>query len=211
MVLRNIDFKRFLKSSHIAGQTDSAHDFTHILRVVQNATLILKTEEADNDIVIAAAWLHDCVILPKNHPHRKNASSLAADKAKRFLNRKSFPKGKIEQVAHAIEAHSYSAKIPTKTIEARIVQDADRLDAIGAIGIARCFTVGGALNRSLYHPDDPFCTKRDPDDAQWNVDHFYEKLLKLPQAMNTQSAKKEALRRCEFMQTYLDRLKEEIE
>lgn len=122
-----------------------------------------------------------------------------------------FPEGKTEQVAHAIEAHSFSAGIKPQTIEAKIVQDADRLDALGAIGIARCFLVGGSLNRTLYHPSDPFCSEREPDDSLWTVDHFYEKLLKLSNTMNTASAKKEAGRRAEFMKVYLERLKEEID
>jgi len=66
------------------------------------------------------------------------------------------------------------------------------------------------LNRDLYHPDDPFCAERDPDDTKWNIDHFYEKLLKLPHTMNTDSAKKEALRRADFMNVYLNRLRQEI-
>lgn len=211
MSLNDIDFRNFLKSSATAGQTDSAHDLAHIQRVVKNAELILKTEEADIETVTAAAWLHDCVILPKNHPDRKKASLLAAEKATWFLKHTSFPESKIEQVAHAIEAHSFSAGVPAKTTEAKIVQDADRLDALGAIGIARCFLVGGSLNRALYHPDDPFCLQREPDDTEWNVDHFYEKLLKLPRTMNTLSAKIEALRRADFMKAFLDRLREEIE
>jgi len=210
MSLTPIDFKRFLTSPGIAHQTDSAHGLAHIQRVVKNAELILKTEEADSEIVITAAWLHDCVILPKNHPDRKKASFLAAEKASRFLKSTSFPDIKIKEVVHAIEAHSFSAGIPAQTKEACIVQDADRLDALGAIGIARCFLVGGSLNRALYNPIDPFCIERDPDDTKWNIDHFYEKLLKLPQIMHTQSARKEALRRADFMKGYLERLKEEI-
>jgi len=211
MSFRPIDFKRFLTSPETAGQMDNAHDLAHIKRVVKNAELILKTEKADTEIVITAAWLHDCLILPKNHPDRKKASILAAVKASRFLKSTSFPDIKIKDVAHAIEAHSYSAGIQAQTKEACIVQDADRLDALGAIGIARCFLIGGSMNRALYNPTDPFCTERDPDDTKWNIDHFYEKLLKLPQTMNTQSAKKEALRRADFMKGYLERLREEIE
>ncbi|HMB97689.1 MAG TPA: HD domain-containing protein, partial [Balneolaceae bacterium] len=98
MSLNDIDFRNFLKSSATAGQTDSAHDLAHIQRVVKNAELILKTEEADPETVIAAAWLHDCVTLPKNHPDRKKASFLAAEKASRFLKSTSFPDIKIKEV-----------------------------------------------------------------------------------------------------------------
>ena len=211
MKLSKADFLNFLKTPEISGSADSAHDIAHIKRVVKNAKHLLQTEDADKEVVTAAAWLHDCVTLQKNHPDRKKASILAAEKASIFLKHHPFPEHKIVQVAHAIEAHSFSAGIPAQTIEAEIVQDADRLDALGAIGIARCFLVGGSLNRALYNPDDPFCFERKPEDSKWTIDHFYEKLLKLPDTMNTVSAKKEALRRAEYMKRYLERLREEIE
>lgn len=211
MKLTRADFLDFLNETDGTDATDSAHDIAHIRRVVKNAELLLRSEEADDEIVITAAWLHDCVSLPKNHPDRKKASSLAAEKASLFLNRNSLSVEKIEQVAHAIEAHSYSAGIPAQTIEAKIVQDADRLDALGAIGIARCFLVGGSLNRSLYHPFDPFCSEREPDDSEWTVDHFYKKLLVLPEIMNTPTAREEAASRANFMMMYLDRLGKEID
>jgi uncharacterized protein len=189
---------------------DSAHDLDHIERVVANAKTILKGETADPDIVISAAWLHDCVVLPKNHPDRKQASKMAAKKASDFLTAAGFPKSKIEAVSHAIESHSFSARIKPQSIEAKIVQDADRLDALGAVGIARCFLVGGQLGRPLYNPDDPFCESRNPDDLKWTIDHFYTKLFRLPETMNTENARKEALKRVEFMKNYLEQLKAEI-
>jgi len=210
MKLTKADFLDFLNENDGTVSTDSAHDIAHIRRVVKNAELLLRGEEADEEIVITAAWLHDCVSLPKNHPERKKASSFAAEKASRFLKRNSLPVEKIDHVSHAIEAHSYSAGVPAQTIEAKIVQDADRLDALGAIGIARCFLVGGSLNRSLYHPFDPFCSEREPDDSVWTIDHFYKKLLLLPETMNTPSAREEAASRANFMMMYLDRLGKEI-
>jgi uncharacterized protein len=193
------------KSSH-----DNAHDLAHIRRVVANAEKILLYESGDREVVSAAAWLHDCVVLPKNHPNRKQASKMAAQKAAALLESAGFPNSKIEAVSHAIEAHSFSAGIKPKSIEAKIVQDADRLDALGAIGIARCFAVGGQLNRPLYDPDDPFCESRKPDDLRWTIDHFYAKLFKLPETMNTESAKQEAQKRVLFMERYLESLSHEI-
>lgn len=192
-------------------ESDSAHDIQHILRVVRNAKKIIKGESADSAIVITAAWLHDCVVLPKDHPDRKKASTLAAQKAGEFLTGIEFPSGKIEGVKHAVEAHSFSAGISPKTMEAKIVQDADRLDAIGAIGIARCLMVGGKLNRPLYDPKDPLSENRKPNDSKWTIDHFYEKLFKLPNTMHTETAKMEAKRRALFMKQYLQELKTEIE
>lgn len=201
--------KEFIKKE-LQKESDSAHDVTHIRRVVKNAKQILEQEPADSEIVIAAAWLHDCVILPKDHPERKKASTLAGEKAAELLSVIEFPSGKIERVKHAVEAHSFSAGIFPKTAEAKIVQDADRLDAIGAIGIARCLMIGGKMDRPLYEPKDPLAENREPDDSIWTIDHFYEKLFKLPDMMHTNSAKKEAKRRVEFMERYLEELKRDI-
>ena len=189
---------------------DSAHDLAHTERVVRNARSILEYEDGDPMVVIPAAWLHDCVVLPKDHPERKRASTLAARKASDFLEGLDYPQSKILETAHAIEAHSFSAGIPAETLEAKIVQDADRLDSLGAIGVARTLIVGGKLDRPLYHPEDPFCTERSPEDDIWTIDHFYEKLFKLPDMMHTDEAKKIARRRVAFMKGYLSELKEEI-
>ncbi|TVR31138.1 MAG: HD domain-containing protein [Balneolaceae bacterium] len=197
----------FLKS---LPATDSAHDLAHIRRVVANAKRIVANEDADVITVIAASWLHDCVTLPKNHPERAMASKLAARKAVDFLKTLDFPADKLTAVGHAIEAHSFSAGIQPETTEAKIVQDADRLDALGAIGIARCFAVGGIIDRPLYNPEDPFCEKRLPDDRKWTIDHFYTKLFNLAESMNTEAAKKEAHDRTNYMRAFINQLQQEI-
>jgi uncharacterized protein len=202
-------FKKFLidECNHYH---DGAHDLAHIQRVVASSKKLADIEDANPKIIIPAAWLHDCVILPKNHPDRIDASQLAADKAIGFLRSAGFHDSLLGPIHHAITSHSYSAGIQPESIEAKIVQDADRLDAIGAIGIARCLTVGGAIGRALYHPDDPFCDNRDPDDQLWTIDHFFQKLFKLPGSMNTDSAKKEAYKRITVMEDFLESLKGEI-
>jgi len=100
-------------------------------------------------------------------------------------------------------------KIP-KTLEGQILQDADRLDALGAIGIARVFATGGSLKRPFYNIDDPFCKRRIPDDKIWTVDHFFQKLLKLESLMNTKSGKAEAKKRTRILKEFLNQLKQEI-
>ncbi len=90
------------------------------------------------------------------------------------------------------------------------MQDADRLDALGAIGVARCIAVGAALGRPIYLAQDPFCTAREPDDAGASIDHFYTKLLKLAGTMQTAAGRREAERRSEFMRSFLDQLRSEI-
>jgi uncharacterized protein len=190
---------------------DPAHDISHVKRVVQNTLRLTRAENGNAAVTIPAAWLHDCVSVAKNSPLRRQASSLAAQKAMDFLESVKYPEDLLAPIYHAIEAHSFSANIVTKTLEARIVQDADRLDAVGAIGIARCFLTGGSIGTPLYDPSDPFAKTREADDRRYTLDHFYCKLLGLADTMKTEAGKVEATRRSEFMQAYLLQLDSEIE
>ena len=198
--------------AYIAGTAaaDAAHDLHHTRRVVRNAIQLTGDEGADPEITLAAAWLHDCVAVAKDSPGRASGSRLAAEAATAFLAEMGYPEAKLPEVFHAIEAHSFSAGIPPRTAEARVVQDADRLDSLGAIGIARCLLVGGHLGRPLLATDDPFCVERKPDDGRYTIDHFYAKLLKLPATMQTAAGRAEAKRRADYMRGYLDRLRVEI-
>ena len=190
-----------------------AHDFQHILRVYKNAEMISKQEgSVDLDIVLAAALLHDLVVYPKGSRKTINSADDSAEIAKKILlEYKNYPREKIEKVADAIRTHSYSKKLAPSTLEGKILQDADRLDAIGAIGIARTFSVGGSENRSLYNPTDPFCeSKRQLDDTQWTLDHIKKKLMILKNSMHTKTAKKIAEERTEFMELFVNQLRKEI-
>nr|WP_086937473.1 HD domain-containing protein [Thaumasiovibrio occultus] len=189
---------------------DAAHQLDHILRVVNVADKLARQENADLIVVRAAAWLHDCVALPKDHPKRHLGSTLAADKAVAFLAGLGFSATQLDAIHHAIVAHSFSANVTPTTLEAKIVQDADRLDALGAIGIARCLQVGTALKRDLYSLVDPLCETRTPDDSHFTIDHFFTKLFKLPDTMNTLAGRKEAHQRATFMQQFLNQLGDEI-
>lgn len=192
------------------GHADAAHDINHILRVVKVAKQIAQEERAEIGVVVPAAWLHDCVSLAKNHPDRAKASTLAGDKAIAFLESIGYPKVFWDAIHHAISAHSYSAHISPTTLEAKVVQDSDRLDALGAIGVARCMQVSGALNRSLYSTDDPFCISRPVDDTQFSIDHFYNKLFTIVETLNTPSARIEGRKREVFMRAFLTQLQQEI-
>jgi len=200
-------FRAFLEQQN---QADVAHDLSHILRVVKTAKKIALEEQADLGVVIPAAWLHDCVSLPKNHPERHLASKMAGDKAVAFLATIAYPSEYYSAIHHAISSHSFSANILPASLEAKIVQDADRLDALGAIGIARCMQVSGALNRPLYSLDDPFCKERKPDDANYSIDHFYKKLYLISDSLHTPSAKREGKEREGVMREFLDQLAKEI-
>ena len=201
-------FARFLQQQ---SESDAAHDDAHIERVVANARFLAAAEKARLEVIIPAAWLHDCVTVPKNTAKRSLASRLAAERAGQFLQESAYPAEYIPAIVHAISAHSFSARVEPETLEARVVQDADRLDAIGAIGIARCFVVGGSLGTRLYDPIEPFPESRPADDRANVIDHFYVKLLTLAGTMKTNAGREEALRRTTFMEQYLDQLRQEIQ
>jgi uncharacterized protein len=189
---------------------DSGHGLDHVRRVVFNAIGLANAEKANISVVLPAAWLHDCVFVPKNSPQRSQASRLAADAAAIFLQSIDYPSAWIDAVYHCIQSHSFSANIPCETLEAKVVQDADRLEALGAIGLARCFMTGGAMRQRMLHPDDPFPVSRTPRDDEQSIDHFYAKLLGLHSTMQTDAGCKEARRRSTFLIAFLRQLASEI-
>ena len=189
---------------------DPAHDISHVRRVVQNTIGLTEVANGNAAVTLPAAWLHDCVTVAKDSPLRKQASKLAADEAVRFLESVDYPAELLPAIHHAIEAHSFSANIETDTLEARIVQDADRLEAIGAIGIARCFLTGGSMGTPLYDQADPFAENRTLNDRSYTLDHFYCKLMGLQDTMKTEAGRAEAIRRTDYMKEFLDKLGAEI-
>lgn len=190
---------------------DGAHDMEHVRRVVASARRLAELEAARLEVVLPAAWLHDCFSLPKNSPRRAEASTEAARLASDFLTAGGYPDEWIPAIRHAIEAHSFSAGIKPRTAEAKVVRDADRLDAIGAIGIGRCFQVGADLGLAIYHPREPLPLTREPDDSRFVIDHFYVKLLRLVDDMHTAAGRVEAQRRTGFMKAFLQQLESEIQ
>ena len=191
-------------------KNDSAHDFEHIMRVYKNAQKICKQEKANEKLVLSAALLHDIVSYPKSDKRSKMSSIESAKKSKQILQNYDFSTEEITIISDAIRDHSFSQNKTPQTLEGKILQDADRLDALGAIGIARVFATGGSLKRPFYNIDDPFCKSRKPDDKIWTVDHFFQKLLTLESLMNTKSGKLEAKKRTKILKDYLKQLKQEL-
>jgi len=189
---------------------DPAHDFSHILRVSRNARIIGLQEGADMQVLMLASLLHDVGPDKKAELAGDDCVSHSRKAVQEFLERIGLDVERSQKVIYAVEVHRYSRGIVPVTLEARILQDADRLDAMGAIGIARVFLTGGFLGRELYHPQDPFCKNREPDDGQWNLDHFYKKLLRLESGMHTESARGLAAKRTAVLKKYLSDLQEEI-
>ena len=206
-----MDIIDFIKNEVIKIlDNDPAHDFDHVMRVYNNAQKIIKKEKVNPKLVLSAVLLHDIVSYPKSSKRSKFSSIDSAKKSKIILKKHGFSKEEITIISNAIAEHSFTQNKVPQTLEGKILQDADRLDALGAIGIARVFATSGSLNRPFYNIDDPFCIKRNPDDDLWAVDHFFNKLLKLESMMNTKSGKIEAKKRTKVLKEFLKQLKDEI-
>jgi uncharacterized protein len=199
--------------AHWGNTQDSAHDLAHIRRVWANCQHIAKGEAApaDMELLQAAAHFHDLVNLPKDAPNRAEASRLSAGAAAPLALQCGLPPEKLPALKHTITAHSFCAKVTPETIEAKILQDADRLDALGAIGLARMLMVSGALNRPLYDPADPLAQNRAPDDTAFALDHFQTKLFTLADTMQTATARQIAKERTDYLRAFLARLTGEID
>jgi uncharacterized protein len=198
------------KAEELYPPSDPSHDFLHIRRVVRMACALAAEEAADMSVVLPAAYFHDFVNVPKDDPRRKQASRLSAEAAAEYLLSIGYPAAYIDGIRHAIAAHSFSAGIAPETLEAKVVQDADRLDALGAIGIARCFSTAALMQRPYYCAADPWAESREPNDKDFSLDHFEAKLFRLGETMHTKAARAEAERRINFMRAYLSQLKKEL-
>ncbi|MFL6511667.1 MAG: HD domain-containing protein [Nitrososphaera sp.] len=194
----------------LEGQ-DPAHDFQHVMRVYKNAKLIGTQEGAIMRILLPAVLLHDIVVYPKGSDNSVMSPDDSADLAEKILQRLRYSQHEINGISYCIRAHSFSKRLIPASLEGRILQDADRLDALGAIGIARTFSVGGSEKRTFYNAGDPFCRSgRKPDDKQWTLDHFHTKLLQLKDLMHTRTAKRIAQQRTRFMMLFIRQLQKEI-
>jgi uncharacterized protein len=161
-------------------------------------------------LTIAVALLHELFNYPKDHPESSRSGEVSAEHAAQVMLAEGCDPSFVERVAYAIRVHPFLRGIVPETLEGKVLQDADRLDSIGALGIARCFASCAEMQRPFFDPDDPFCRHRKPDDKRWGVDHFYRKLLHIPEVLHTAAARKIAEGRVAFMQTYLDQLEREV-
>ncbi|HAS0833153.1 MULTISPECIES: phosphohydrolase [Enterobacter] len=204
-------FERWLGENHTTD--DTAHDISHFRRVWMTAQKIMANQAVEPLVILTACYFHDIVSLPKNHPERGQSSRLAARKTREILHRSfpDFPPAHYDAVAHAIEAHSFSAGIAPQSLEAKIVQDADRLEALGAIGLARVFAVSGALGVPLFDAHDPFADARTPDDRAFALDHFQTKLLRLPDTMQTEMGRELARHNADFLIQFMAKLSAELQ
>ena len=197
--------KSFVKET--LQNAEGGHDWFHIQRVFKNSLLISKNENVDEFVVALGALLHDIA----DSKFHEGDETVGPKKAREFLFRINVDSVDIEHVVHIIENISFKGGNEAqkfKSAELDVIQDADRLDAIGAIGIARTFNYGGYKNRKIFDPS--IKPKSGMTKAEYKastaptINHFYEKLLLLKDRMNTKTGTKIALSRHEFMELYLD-------
>ena len=194
---------------------EAGHDWFHTLRVYNNARLIAKSESVDLYIVALGALLHDIA----DSKFHNGDDTVGPRVARKFLLQHNVDSFVINSVIDIINNISFNKSLETNnkpnSIELDVVQDADRLDAIGAIGIARCFNYGGFKNRKLFDPSIKpnlkMSKKEYKNSKAPTINHFYEKLLLLSDKMNTKTGKKIAKDRHQFMTEYLDQFHAEWE
>jgi uncharacterized protein len=202
----------FQQLSHVLdASSDGSHDISHLNRVWRAARLIAEEEGGDLRLLAAAVLLHDCVTVEKDSPLRGQAARLSAEKAEQLLKELHWSSVDIETVSDAIRTHSYSAGLTPKSPEGRILQDADRLDAIGAVGIARCFYTAGRMGSMLYDALDPQGKERDLNDRRYALDHFPRKLLRLATGFQTPAGSRMAQERHSRLQAFYDAFTGEVD
>jgi uncharacterized protein len=199
---------------------DAAHDFSHILRVAKLTAEIYGLEiksrhfrdlTADEiDAALVSALLHDCVPVTKDSPLRKESSRLASDQARKWLHEIEWNPSQIEDISSAVLTHSFSANIAPTSMLGEALQDADRLEALGALGLFRTIATGVSMGAEFFDKLDPWAEKRALDDQKYTIDHFQTKLLKLPLTFKTAAAKTEAKQRADYLEQFLMQLKREI-
>jgi uncharacterized protein len=206
--MSNLDLinKTILFVKEKLANAEGGHDWFHIQRVYKNALLIAKGETCDETVVKLGALLHDIA----DSKFHNGDETVGPKMAREFLEKESVPESVIIHVIQIIDNISFKGGNTEKvfsSIELDIVQDADRLDAIGAIGIARAFNYGGFKNRTLHNPQitpNLNMTKEEYKNSQApTINHFYEKLLLLKDKMNTETGKQIALKRHRYMQGFL--------
>jgi uncharacterized protein len=194
-----------------AAGADPAHDWLHVGRVAASARALAAAEGADGVVAVGAALLHELFNYPKDHPDSARSGEVCAEHAVEVLRAEGWDPARIDAIAYCIRVHGFSRGILPQTLEACVLQDADRLDAIGAVGVARCFATAPVMKSAFYHAEDPFARSgRALDDRQFAVDHFYRKLLVIEERLHTTAARGLAQERTRFMLQFLKQLEREL-
>jgi uncharacterized protein len=209
MRMYDIDRLKTTVRRRTQGYHATGHDLSHALRVLAICNTIGEELDADLEVLGAAALLHDLGRARKGKQKRHHSME-SVKIARRILNSAGFPTQKIPLVLHAIQVHSFEDHTAPKTAEAAILQDADRIDICGAIGAAMTFAYGGSHGSELYNPADPTGTNRRFDDHKYSFDHFFTKLLGLPEVLNTAAGRRIARRRRAHLKNFVAQFEQEL-
>jgi len=201
--------KLILELLEHVGRDDPSHDYHHALRIMHLCEKIGRKEKADLDVLIPAALFHDAVCYPKNSPESALSADHSADLAQKTLKEQKYSEEKINAVETCIRECSFSKGTKPSSLESMILQDADRLEATGAISIMRTYSSSGQMKRQFYDPADPFRKKTNPNHGA-SLDLFFRRLLKVGDMMNTATGRKMAKRRTEFLKKFLRELELEL-
>ena len=193
-----------------------AHDIWHVTRVYSWAMRLACEGNADPDLAGAAALVHDLVPIPKDSPERSLGGERSAAAAQPVLQEVGYLEEEVDIIVSAVQTSSWSRGLAAANAVGVVLQDADRLDAIGAIGIMRCFATAQHMSRPnrpgrFYHPDDPIALQaRELNDRRQALDHFRAKLLRLVNGMHLPTSKTEALKRHSAMEHFMTQLEQEL-
>lgn len=191
------------------NSVDPSHDWLHVKRVENLSDKIAEKEDVDQKVVKLAALLHDIGREKESKGEIEDHSSWGAKKSKEILRSYGFKEELLEKVAHCVNSHRYSTGPEPETREAKVLCDADNLDAIGAVGVARTFSVGGEMGNPLADPDTPI-EQDQTSTGENSLNHFYKKILNLKERMYTESGKEIAEERHDFTEEFVNRMEEEI-
>ncbi|WP_256295719.1 HD domain-containing protein [Haloarchaeobius salinus] len=193
------------------GGLAPTHDWHHVERVVENArTLAARTDApVDEETLLAAAWLHDIGRKREADGEIADHAEWGAAEARRILDAQDVPAGTVDAVAHCIRAHRFSNDVEPRSYEAELLSDADNLDAIGAVGLARTFAYAGEHGHTLHDPELP----PEADDSpagETSFNHVHKKLLRIEDRMYTDAGRTMAADRHAFLETFVDRFEREV-
>lgn len=189
----------------------SGHDWLHVVRVTRLAVRLARAEGGDEELLRAAAMLHELVNHPKNHPRSSLSGADCAVAARELLLALGADPSWAEKVSACIDEHAWSAGKEPTLRESALLQDADRLDALGAVGLARCFATADRMDSLIHHPEDPSATARELDDRRYAMDHLTKKLLRLPEKLHTTTARKLAEPRVKIVREFYEAMLQELD
>lgn len=210
LIAADPELARLRDSAAAHMDDDPGHDLAHCLRVALWTIELGAPLGVDAREAVAAALLHDIVNVPKDHPDRHRASERCAEVARAELPGYGFDAAAVTRIAEAIRDHSFSRGAIPEGALGKALQDADRLEAVGALGLFRCVSTGVRMGARYFHDADPWARERELDDRAYSVDHFFKKLLGLPATMLTEAGRAEGRRRAAFLEVTLDALASEL-